>query len=280
MNIIKAIIFGIIEGITEWLPVSSTGHLILAEQFLKFQNVTENFWNVFEVIIQLGAILAVVVLYFKNIWPIKKEEKSLKFDKSILSLWGKIIVSCIPAVLIVLFKIDDFADAHFYNPICIAIMLILVGIAFIIVENKNKNKESKKSRVSSIAELRYKDAIIIGLFQVIAAIFPGTSRSGATIIGALLIGISRVVAAEFTFYLAIPAMAGASLLKFLKFGFSYTTNEWIILIVGTLISFIVSILVIKFLMNYIKKHDFKVFGWYRIALGLIVLLLGLFKVIG
>ena len=280
MNIIKAIIFGIIEGITEWLPVSSTGHLILAEQFLKFQNVTENFWNVFEVIIQLGAILAVVVLYFKNIWPIKKEEKSLKFDKSILSLWGKIIVSCIPAVLIVLFKIDDFADAHFYNPICIAIMLILVGIAFIIVENKNKNKESKKSRVSSIAELTYKDAIIIGLFQVIAAIFPGTSRSGATIIGALLIGISRVVAAEFTFYLAIPAMAGASLLKFLKFGFSYTTNEWIILIVGTLISFIVSILVIKFLMNYIKKHDFKVFGWYRIALGLIVLLLGVFKVIG
>lgn len=280
MNIIKAIIFGIIEGITEWLPVSSTGHLILAEQFLKFQNVTENFWNVFEVIIQLGAILAVVVLYFKNIWPIKKEEKSLKFDKSILSLWGKIIVSCIPAVLIVLFKIDDFADAHFYNPICIAIMLILVGIAFIIVENKNKNKESKKSRVSSIAELTYKDAIIIGLFQVIAAIFPGTSRSGATIIGALLIGISRVVAAEFTFYLAIPAMAGASLLKFLKFGFSYTTNEWIILIVGTLISFVVSILVIKFLMNYIKKHDFKVFGWYRIALGLIVLLLGVFKVIG
>lgn len=280
MNIIKAIIFGIIEGITEWLPVSSTGHLILAEQFLKFQNVTENFWNVFEVIIQLGAILAVVVLYFKNIWPIKKEEKSLKFDKSILSLWGKIIVSCIPAVLIVLLKIDDFADAHFYNPTCIAIMLILVGIAFIIVENKNKNKESKKSRVSSIAELTYKDAIIIGLFQVIAAIFPGTSRSGATIIGALLIGVSRVVAAEFTFYLAIPAMAGASLLKFLKFGFSYTTNEWIILIVGTLISFIVSILVIKFLMNYIKKHDFKVFGFYRIALGLIVLLLGVFKVIG
>lgn len=280
MNIIKAIIFGIIEGITEWLPVSSTGHLILAEQFLKFQNVTENFWNVFEVIIQLGAILAVVVLYFKNIWPIKKEEKSLKFDKSILGLWGKIIVSCIPAVLIVLLKIDDFADAHFYNPTCIAIMLILVGIAFIIVENKNKNKESKKSRVSSIAELTYKDAIIIGLFQVIAAIFPGTSRSGATIIGALLIGVSRVVAAEFTFYLAIPAMAGASLLKFLKFGFSYTTNEWIILIVGTLISFVVSILVIKFLMNYIKKHDFKVFGWYRIALGLIVLLLGVFKVIG
>lgn len=278
MNIIKAIIFGIIEGITEWLPVSSTGHLILAEQFLKFQNVTENFWNVFEVIIQLGAILAVVVLYFKNIWPIKKEEKSLKFDKSILSLWGKIIVSCIPAILIVLLKIDDFADAHFYNPTCIAIMLILVGIAFIIVENKNKG--NKKARVSSIAQLTYKDAIIIGLFQVIAAIFPGTSRSGATIIGALLIGISRVVAAEFTFYLAIPAMAGASLLKFLKFGFSYTTNEWIILIVGTFISFVVSILVIKFLMSYIKKHDFKVFGWYRIVLGLIVLALGLFKVIG
>ena len=281
MNILKAIIFGIIEGITEWLPVSSTGHLILAEQLMKFTEVSENFWNVFEVVIQLGAILAVVVLYFKNIWPLKKDKtKGVKWDKHILNLWGKIIVSCLPAVAIVLFKVDDFADAHFYNPMCISIMLILVGIAFIIVENINKNKTEKDYRVNSIAELTYKDAIIIGLFQVIAAVFPGTSRSGATIIGALLIGVSRVISAEYTFYLAIPAMAGASLLKFLKFGFGYTSMEWVILIVGTMVAFVVSIFVIKFLMNYIKKHDFKVFGWYRIALGIFVLALSIFKVIG
>lgn len=281
MNILKAIIFGIIEGITEWLPVSSTGHLILAEQLMKFTEVSENFWNVFEVVIQLGAILAVVVLYFKNIWPLKKDKtKGVKWDKPILNLWGKIIVSCLPAVAIVLFKVDDFADAHFYNPMCISIMLILVGIAFIIVENINKNKTEKDYRVNSIAELTYKDAIIIGLFQVIAAVFPGTSRSGATIIGALLIGVSRVISAEYTFYLAIPAMAGASLLKFLKFGFGYTLMEWVILIVGTMVAFVVSIFVIKFLMNYIKKHDFKVFGWYRIALGIFVLALSIFKVIG
>lgn len=281
MNILKAIIFGIIEGITEWLPVSSTGHLILAEQLMKFTEVSENFWNVFEVVIQLGAILAVVVLYFKNIWPLKKDKiKGVKWDKPILNLWGKIIVSCLPAVAIVLFKVDDFADAHFYNPMCISIMLILVGIAFIIVENINKNKTEKDYRVNSIAELTYKDAIIIGLFQVIAAVFPGTSRSGATIIGALLIGVSRVISAEYTFYLAIPAMAGASLLKFLKFGFGYTSMEWVILIVGTMVAFVVSIFVIKFLMNYIKKHDFKVFGWYRIALGIFVLALSIFKVIG
>lgn len=281
MNILKAIIFGIIEGITEWLPVSSTGHLILAEQLMKFTEVSENFWNVFEVVIQLGAILAVVVLYFKNIWPLKKDKtKGVKWDKPILNLWGKIIVSCLPAVSIVLFKVDDFADAHFYNPMCISIMLILVGIAFIIVENINKNKTEKDYRVNSIAELTYKDAIIIGLFQVIAAVFPGTSRSGATIIGALLIGVSRVISAEYTFYLAIPAMAGASLLKFLKFGFGYTSMEWVILIVGTMVAFVVSIFVIKFLMNYIKKHDFKVFGWYRIALGIFVLALSIFKVIG
>lgn len=281
MNILKAIIFGIIEGITEWLPVSSTGHLILAEQLMKFTEVSENFWNVFEVVIQLGAILAVVVLYFKNIWPLKKDKtKGVKWDKPILNLWGKIIVSCLPAVAIVLFKVDDFADVHFYNPMCISIMLILVGIAFIIVENINKNKTEKDYRVNSIAELTYKDAIIIGLFQVIAAVFPGTSRSGATIIGALLIGVSRVISAEYTFYLAIPAMAGASLLKFLKFGFGYTSMEWVILIVGTMVAFVVSIFVIKFLMNYIKKHDFKVFGWYRIALGIFVLALSIFKVIG
>lgn len=275
MNIIKAIIFGIIEGITEWLPISSTGHLILVQTIMKFQNLSEGFWELFEVVIQLGAILAVVVLYFNKIWPLKKSKNKVICDKNIFSLWGKIIVACIPAVLIVLLKIDDLAEEKFYNPTCISIMLILVGVAFILVENKL----NKKTRVNTIQELTYKDAIIIGLFQVIAAIFPGTSRSGATIIGALLIGISRVCAAEFTFYLAIPAMAGASLLKLVKFGFGFTGAEIAVLLVGTLVSFIVSLFIIKFLMEYIKKHDFKVFGWYRIALGIIVLILGFCNVI-
>ncbi len=280
LNIFKAILFGIIEGITEWLPISSTGHLILAEAFVKFQGLSEGFWDMFEVVIQLGAILAVVILYFKAIWPIKKKESKhgdngFKLDKNILNLWGKIIVSCIPAIAIVLLGIDDFADEHFYNPTCIAIMLIVVGIAFIIIEKMKK----KSPRVNDIKELTYKDAVIIGIFQLIAAIFPGTSRSGATIIGALLIGISRTVAAEYTFYLAIPAMAGASLLKVLDFGFAFTKEELAVLIVGTIVSLIVSIFIIKFLMNYIKKHDFKVFGYYRIVLGAIVIALLLAGVI-
>lgn len=274
LNILKSMIFGIIEGITEWLPISSTGHLILAETFIKFQGLSEGFWDMFEVVIQLGAILAVVILYFKNIWPIKKKDskhgdKGLKLDKNILKLWGKIIVGCIPAVIIVLLGIDEYAEEHFYNPVCISIMLILVGIAFIVIESLKK----KESRVNDISELTYKDAIIIGLFQLIAAVFPGTSRSGATIIGALLIGISRTVSAEYTFYLAIPAMAGASLLKLLKFGLGFTGEELAVLLVGTIVSLAVSMLIIKFLMNYIKKHDFKVFGYYRIALGIVVLAL-------
>lgn len=277
MNIIKAIIFGIIEGITEWLPISSTGHLILTETFIKFENLSPDFWNVFEVVIQLGAILAVVLLYFKNIWPLKKEKNTNKItlDKEILNLWGKIIVACLPAIIIVLFGIDEIAEAKFYNPTCIAIMLILVGIAFIIIESKLH----KEPRVTKMKELTYKDAIIIGLFQIIAAIFPGTSRSGATIIGALLIGVSRTVSAEYTFYLAIPAMCGASLLKVLKFGFNFTGEELAVLLTGTIIAFLVSVFIIKFLMNYIKKHDFKAFGWYRIALGIIVLILGFCRVI-
>lgn len=280
LNILKAIIFGIIEGITEWLPISSTGHLILAESFIKFEGLSEGFWDMFEVVIQLGAILAVVILYFKSIWPIKKKEskhgsKGFKFDKDILNLWGKIIVACLPAIAIVALGIDDFADEHFYNPTCIAIMLILVGIAFIIIENMKK----KDPKVTDIKSLTYKHAIIIGIFQLIAAIFPGTSRSGATIIGALLIGISRTVAAEYTFYLAIPAMAGASLLKILDFGFNFTSGELAVLFVGTIVSLLVSILIIKFLMTYIKKHDFKIFGYYRIALGMLVIALLLAGVI-
>lgn len=275
IEIIKAILFGIVEGITEWLPISSTGHLILVEQFIKFKEVSPEFWNMFQVVIQFGAILAVVVLYFKKIWPFtnKKEEAIGKtgilayLNKDIMNLWGKILVGCIPAAIIgVLF--DEIFEALFYNPVCIAIALIAFGVAFIVIENWKKNKKSKKEKNLQIT---YKDALIIGIFQLLAAIFPGTSRSGATIIGGLLIGLSRPNAAEFTFYLAIPTMLGASLLKLVKFGLSFTTIELVVLLVGMMISFLVSVIIIKFLMNYIKKHNFKVFGYYRIILGILVL---------
>lgn len=276
LELLKSAIFGIIEGITEWLPISSTGHLILAEQFIKFKEVSPEFWDMFQVVIQFGAILAVVVLYFKQIWPFtKNKEKAIKnkgflsiFDKKIMTLWGKILVACIPAAVIGLL-FDDVFQALFYNPVCIAIALIVFGIAFIVIENWNKKRKGKLKETDS--EITYKDALIIGVFQLLAAIFPGTSRSGATIIGGLLIGLSRPNAAEFTFYLAIPTMLGASLLKLVKFGFAFTGIEIAVLLVGMLVSFLVSIAVIKFLMSYIKKHDFKVFGYYRIILGIIVL---------
>lgn len=275
LNIIYSIIYGVIEGITEWLPISSTGHLILAENFLKFEGLSEGFFDMFDVVIQLGAILAVVVLYFKSIWPLKIEKSKhggnarVVWDKNILILWAKILVACIPAAVVGLL-FDDILNKYLYNSWVVATMLILVGIAFIVIENKKKDM---KPRVNDISSLTYKDAIIIGLFQLIAAIFPGTSRSGATIIGALLIGISRTVAAEYTFFLAIPVMFGASLLKVLKFGLSFTGMELAVLLIGMLVAFLVSIFVIKFLMSYIKKHDFKVFGWYRIVLGIIVIIL-------
>ena len=280
IEILKTIIFGIVEGITEWLPISSTGHLILVEQFIKFKEVSPEFWGMFQVVIQFGAILAVVLMYFKNIWPFtKNKEKAIKkkgilsvLDKNIMNLWGKILVACIPAAIIGLL-FDEVFEELFYNPTCIAIALIVFGIAFIIIENWNKKRKNAKTENSQIT---YKDALIIGIFQLLAAIFPGTSRSGATIIGGLLIGLSRPNAAEFTFYLAIPTMLGASLLKLVKFGFGFTSIELIILLVGMLVSFLISVLVIKFLMNYIKKHDFKVFGYYRIILGIIVSLLGTF----
>ena len=275
IEILKTIIFGIVEGITEWLPISSTGHLILVEQFIKFKEVSPEFWGMFQVVIQFGAILAVVLMYFKNIWPFtKNKEKAIKkkgilsvLDKNIMNLWGKILVACIPAAIIGLL-FDEVFEELFYNPTCIAIALIVFGIAFIIIENWNKKRKNAKTENSQIT---YKDALIIGIFQLLAAIFPGTSRSGATIIGGLLIGLSRPNSAEFTFYLAIPTMLGASLLKLVKFGFGFTSIELIILLLGMLVSFLVSIFVIKFLMNYIKKHDFKVFGYYRIILGIIVL---------
>lgn len=266
-EIIKAILYGIVEGVTEWLPVSSTGHMILFEEILPMK-VSPEFWNVFLVVIQLGAILAVVLLYWNKIFPFNFKNKNrplIRYD--IMNLWGKIIVACVPAAIVgVLF--DDILEKYLYNSITVATMLVLVGIAFLFIENKNKHK---RARVLTLQELSYKDAIIIGAFQLIAAIFPGTSRSGATILGGLMIGVSRTIAAEFTFFLAIPVMFGASLLKIVKFGLAFKGTEIAILLTGMIVAFIVSILVIRFLMSYIKKHDFKVFGWYRIVLGIIVL---------
>ena len=266
LEIIKAIFFGIVEGITEWLPISSTGHMILLNELVKL-DVSKEFYDMFQVVIQLGAIIAVVILFWKQIWPVKKEKDKLTLDKNILSLWGKILVACVPAAIVgVLF--DEVFEKLFYNYVCVAIALIFFGIAFIIIENKNKGKNSK---INSLAELSYNTVLLIGIFQLIAAIFPGTSRSGATIVGALLLGVSRTVAAEFTFFLAIPVMFGASLLKLVKFSFAFTGMELAILLVGMIVAFITSMFIIKFLMSYIKKHDFKVFGYYRIVLGIIVL---------
>lgn len=267
LDIIKAVLFGIVEGITEWLPISSTGHMILLNEFVHM-NVSDEFWDMFLVVIQLGAILAVVVLYWKQIFPFDFSRGAQSvIKKDIFVMWFKIIVACIPAAIVgVLF--DEFFEKYLYNPITVAVMLILFGIGFILIENNN---HGKKARVRSLKKLSYRDALIIGLFQLIAAIFPGTSRSGATILGGLMIGVSRTVAAEFTFFLAIPVMLGASLLKIVKFGFSFTGMEAAILIVGMVVAFVVSMVVIRFLMGYIKKHDFKAFGWYRIVLGVLVL---------
>lgn len=271
IELLKVIFLGIVEGITEWLPVSSTGHLILVEEFIKL-NVSEAFWEMFMVVIQLGAIMAVVVLYFKELWPFQNQKKAkgaleryVKTDKMIM--WFKIVVSCIPSIVIGL-PFNDFIEAHFNNYLVVSIMLIVYGIFFILIENYNKKRTAS---INSVVEIGWKTTFLIGVFQLLAVI-PGTSRSGATIIGGILLGTSRTVAAEYTFFLAIPTMFGASLLKLVKFGLNFTGTEAIILIVGTLVSFVVSILAIKFLMGYIKKHDFKVFGWYRIALGIVVLL--------
>lgn len=265
IEILKAVLFGIVEGITEWLPISSTGHMILLNEFVTL-NVSEEFWEMFLVVIQLGAILAVVILFWDKIFPFRFREKPV-IQKDIFVLWFKILVACIPAAVIGL-AFDDVFDALFYNPWCVAIALIVFGVAFIIVENKNRDKTAV---ITSLNQITYKTALLIGVFQLLAAIFPGTSRSGATIVGALMIGVSRTVAAEFTFFLAIPVMLGASLLKIVKFGFSFTGAELTILIVGMAVAFAVSVIVIRFLMGYIKKHDFKVFGWYRIVLGVAVL---------
>ncbi len=270
VELLKAILFGIVEGITEWLPVSSTGPMIILDELIQL-DCTPEFLEMFLVVIQLGAILAVVILFWNKIFPFQvrdKEKPVIEMDKIVL--WLKIIVACIPAAIVgILF--DDVFEALFYHASSVALALIAFGVAFIVVERRNKGKSAK---VRKLDDITFQTAFIIGIFQLIAAIFPGTSRSGATIVGALLIGVSRSVAAEFTFFLAIPVMFGASLLKLVKFGLSFTTLEAGVLIIGMLVSFFVSIFVIKFLMDYIKKHDFQVFGWYRIVLGILVLALG------
>lgn len=265
---LKALLFGIVEGITEWLPISSTGHLILLEEYISFNGVREGFWDVFEVVIQLGAILAVLVLFWNRVWPFSKKGEVLGIIKrEQLQLWIKILISCVPAAVVGLL-FDDQINDLFYNSVTVAIMLIVVGVAFILVEHHNKHTQAK---VTSLSGITYSLAFAIGMFQLIAAVFPGTSRSGATILGALLLGIGRKAAAEYTFVLGIPVMFGASLLRVAKFGLSFTALEYLILLVGMVVAFVVSLICIRFLMDYIKKHDFKIFGWYRIALGIVVL---------
>ncbi len=281
LEILKAILFGIVEGVTEWLPISSTGHMILLNEVVSL-NVSEEFYKMFEVVIQLGAIMAVVILYWNTLWPFTMKRVKVKNEIAVrnrvvwkegaLAMWIKIVIACIPAAIVGL-VFDDKIDELFYHPLPVALALIIVGVIFIVVELLNGKKQPS---INSIAEIGYNTALIIGLFQLLAAIFPGTSRSGATIIGALLIGVSREVAAEFTFFLAVPVMFGASLLKVAKYvaeGVSMSGLEMLILIIGCVVAFAVSIFVIRFLMSYIKKHDFKVFGWYRIVLGILVIII-------
>ncbi len=268
-ELLKAVLFGIVEGVTEWLPVSSTGHMILLDELVTMR-VSDLFMQMFMVVIQLGAILAVVIMYWKTIWPVRRNRKTgaLTLDNDTMMLWAKVIAACLPAAVVGVLA-DEWLDAHFRNWPVVSAMLIIVGIAFIVIENRNKGKQPVTKRLK---DLSFKDAMIIGLFQLIAAIFPGTSRSGATILGGIMIGVSRPVAAKFTFIMAIPVMLGASLLKILKYGLFFSAMELGILFVGMLVAFLVSMLVIRFIMEYIRTHDFKVFGWYRIILGAAVIL--------
>ena len=266
IELLKAFFYGVVEGITEWLPVSSTGHLILLEELLPMR-VSESFWEMFLVVVQFGAILAVVILFWNQIFPFsfKKGESLLRRD--IWSLWFKILIACVPA-MVYAFVLDDLVEPYLYNYITVAVMLIVVGIAFLFAE---RVLVKRTPSVTDTASITYRIAFWIGMFQLIAAILPGTSRSGATIIGGLLLGLSRTAAAEFTFFLAIPVMAGGSLLKLLKFGFSFTALETGILLVGTVVSFVVSIVVIRFLLDYVRRRNFNVFAYYRIVLGIAVL---------
>lgn len=266
LEFIKAILFGIVEGITEWLPVSSTGHMILLNEFLHL-DVSAAFWEMFLVVIQLGAILAVIILYWNRLVPFSLKG-GFHWNNQTLIMWVKILISCVPAAIIGLIW-DDELNSLFYNYQTVAVMLTLFGVIFIILERRNKHR---LPNCNSIEQITFRAAIWIGLFQLIAAVFPGTSRSGATIVGALMIGISRGTAAEYTFFLAVPVMLGASLLKLVHFGFSFARFEIALLVCGMLAAFIVSIMVISFLIRFVKKHDFQVFGWYRIVLGIGVML--------
>ena len=268
LEFLKVIFLGIIEGITEWLPISSTGHMLLVDEFLQL-NASDEFKEMFFVVIQLGAILAVVLLFWKKMWPFRlgENKRTVVVRKKVFSVWFKVIVACVPGAIVTLL-FDDFIEAHLHTPFVIAAALIVYGVAFIVVEKHNR---TRKPSIRKLSEIDYKTALLIGLFQVLS-IIPGTSRSGATIIGALIIGVSRTAGAEFTFFLAVPVMFGLSFIKLLKFGLAFTGTELAILLVGSVSAFLVSLLVIKFLMNYIKKHDFTVFGWYRIALGIVVIL--------
>ncbi len=276
IELLKALLFGIVEGITEWLPVSSTGHLILLQEFVNFDGVSEGFWEMFEVVVQLGAILAVIVLFWSKIWPFTAEKvngKRTVIKKNSLLLWAKVIIACLPAAVVGLL-FDDIINELFYNPMTVGIMLALVGIAFIVIERLNRSKAPK---TESLEDITFSQALIIGIFQLVSAVFPGTSRSGSTILGGLLLGISRTAAAEFTFILGIPVMFGASLLKIVKFGFAFTSLELAVLAAGTVTAFLVSLAVIRFLMDFVRRHSFNVFGWYRIALGAVVIVYFIIK---
>lgn len=264
MEIIKAIIIGIIEGITEWLPISSTGHMYLLDEFIRL-DMTDDFKEMFFVVIQLGAILAVILLYWRKLFPISFENKKIELKQDTISLWMKVVVGIIPAALVGI-PFEDTIDALFYNYKVITAALIIYGVLFILLENRNR---SKKSLINSFGQLSYKTAFMIGVFQVLSLI-PGTSRSGSTILGAILIGCSREIAAEFSFFMAIPVMFGASLIKIMKFGLVFSGQQLAILVTGMIVAFVVSILAIKFLVGYIKRKDFKAFGYYRIVLGLVL----------
>lgn len=267
IEIVKVIFLGIVEGVTEWLPISSTGHMLLVDEFLEL-NVSDEFKEMFFIVIQFGAILAVVLLFWDKMFPFQWKNKNQPvIRKNVFSIWFKVVVACIPGAAVTLL-FDKYIEEHLHTPTVIAAMLIIYGIVFILIEDGNIKSANK---INDISEITYKTAFIIGLFQVLS-IIPGTSRSGSTIVGALLIGVSRVAAAEFTFFLAVPVMFGLSALKLLKFGFNFTSTEVSVLIIGMAVAFVTSLIVIKFLMDYIKKHDFKLFGWYRIILGVLVLM--------
>lgn len=270
LEILAVVILGIVEGITEWLPISSTGHMLLVYQIFGI-NENDPFWSMFLVVIQFGAILAVILIYFWKLWPFHRVDPDMRgaykvISKPKLVMWLKIIVSTIPSAIVGL-TIDDWIEAHLYNYVTVAIMLIVYGVLFIVVENHNRGKRAKTRKISQIT---WGQALLVGIFQMLA-IIPGTSRSGATILGGILIGMSRQLASEYTFFLAIPTMFGASLLKLVKFGGNFTTVQLLYLALGMILAFAVSILAIRFLMRYIRNHDFKAFGWYRIVLGVIVL---------